>query len=68
MKQYDEEDVLEYLRKTVAALGSQKNFAAKAEVSEQYLSDVLRGRLPVGSRILRALNFERVITYRRKAG
>lgn len=59
---------MDYLRKNIAALGSQKAFAERAEISEQYLSDVLRGRLPVGDRILKVLNFERVVTYRRKVG
>lgn len=59
---------MEYLRKHVAALGSQKNFADRADISEAYLSDVLRGARPIGDRILEALNFERVVTYRRKVG
>lgn len=68
MRTYDEEGLMDYLKKRVAAIGSQKNFAALAMVSEQYLSDVMRGRVPIGDRILEALSFERVVTYRRKAG
>lgn len=66
MKQLDNKAVMDYLRKQVAALGSQQKFAERADVSEQYLSDVLRGVRPIGDRILAALNFERVVTYRRK--
>ena len=66
MKQLDEDGLMDYLRKRVAALGSQKNFAALALVSEQYLSEVMRGKVPVGDRILEAIGFERVTTYRRK--
>jgi transcriptional regulator with XRE-family HTH domain len=68
MKQVDESTVMEFLRKRIAALGSQKEFAEKADISEAYLSDVLRGARPIGDRILEHLNFERVVTYRRKVG
>ena len=64
---YTEEQLKEYLKKRVAT-GSQKEFADMAGVTQQYLSDVLRGARPVGDRILEALNFERVVTYRRKVG
>ena len=67
MRQIDSEAIKEILAKRVAAMGSQKQFAKLADVSESYLSDVLRGARPVGDRILEALHFERVVTYRRKA-
>lgn len=68
MKQIDEEQMFEYLRKHVAAMGSQQRFAERADISQQYLSDVLKGAKPIGDRILEALHFERVVTYRRKVG
>lgn len=66
MRELDEDGVKDYLRKHVAALGSQKEFAQRADISEQYLSDVLKGVRPVGDRILLALNFERVVTFRKR--
>lgn len=66
MKQLDNEAVMDYLRKQIAALGSQQKFAERADISEQYLSDVLRGVRPIGDRVLDALGFERVVTFQRK--
>lgn len=68
MKQLDTEGMLEYLRKHIAAMGSQKTFSDRHQISEQYVSDVMNGRRDIGEKILDALHFERVVTYRRKVG
>ena len=47
---------------------SQRDVAAELGVSEQYLSDVLRGRTDPGPMILEGLGVERVVTYRRRKG
>ncbi len=60
-------DVVILLRKRCAAAGSAKAWAKAANVSESYVSDVLRGRREPAPAILDALGLERVLTYR-KAG
>lgn len=52
----------------IAAAGSQKAFAAEANISEQYLSDVLNGRRDIGDKILKWFSMERVVFYRRTDG
>lgn len=61
-----EQDVLDRLRTAIAAGGSQRAFARQHRLSEQYLSDVLRGRREMGQGILDALGVERVVAYREK--
>jgi DNA-binding transcriptional regulator YdaS (Cro superfamily) len=57
-------DVIKRLQSAVQAAGSQRAFAAAHGVSEQYLSDVLRGRREIGQKILDTLGLERVVSYR----
>lgn len=59
-------DVITRLRDAIAREGSQKAFAQAHHISEQYLSDVLRGRREPGQKILDALGVERIIRYREK--
>jgi DNA-binding transcriptional regulator YdaS (Cro superfamily) len=47
----------------VEAEGSQKALAARLEVSETYLSDVLRGRRAAGNKILARYNLRAVTSY-----
>lgn len=61
-----EEELIDRLRTVVAQAGSQKDFAQQHGLSEQYLSDVLRGRREPGQKILEALGVERVVGYREK--
>lgn len=46
--------------------GSQKAFAQRVGVSEQYLVDVMKSRRAVPKKILDWLGYERVVLYRRK--
>ncbi|HJZ79724.1 MAG TPA: hypothetical protein VKD91_05245 [Pyrinomonadaceae bacterium] len=63
MKQMTQEEFLSLIRDDVETEGSQKALAAKLEVSETYLSDVLRGRRAAGNKILARYNLRAVTSY-----
>jgi transcriptional regulator with XRE-family HTH domain len=63
MKKLTQEEFLGLIRDDVETEGSQKALAAKLEVSETYLSDVLRGRRAAGSKILARYNLRAVTSY-----
>ena len=63
MKQLTQEEFLSRIREDVETEGSQKALAAKLEVSETYLSDVLRGRRAAGNKILARYNLRAVTSY-----
>jgi transcriptional regulator with XRE-family HTH domain len=63
MKQLTQEQFLSLIRDDVEAEGSQKALAARLEVSETYLSDVLRGRRAAGNKILTRYNLRAVTSY-----
>lgn len=54
------------LRTSIAASGGQAKWAAEANVSQSYVSDVLSGRRDPGETICRALGYERQQVYVRK--
>jgi hypothetical protein len=68
MKQIDESRMRKMLEIAISTSGSQKAFAKEAQISEQYLSDVLNGRRDIGEKILKWFGMERVIYYRRADG
>jgi hypothetical protein len=68
MKQIDETRMRRMLDTAIGISGSQKAFAKKAGISEQYLSDVMRGRRDVGDKLLKWFGLERVVYYRRTDG
>jgi transcriptional regulator with XRE-family HTH domain len=56
-----------YLRQAIDSEGlTQAAFAEKFGFSPQYLGDVLNGRRDPGDKILNAIGYERVVTYRPK--
>ena len=63
MKQLTQEEFLSLIRDDVETEGSQKALANKLEVSETYLSDVLRGRRTAGNKILSRYNLRPVTSY-----
>lgn len=63
MKQLSEEEFLSLIRDDVETQGSQKALAAKLDVSEAYLSDVLRGRRSAGSKILSRYRLRAITSY-----
>ena len=63
MKQLTQDEFLSLIRDDVETEGSQKALANKLEVSETYLSDVLRGRRTAGNKILSRYNLRAVTSY-----
>jgi len=63
MKKLTQEEFLGLIRDDVDAQGSQKALAAKLDVSEAYLSDVLRGRRSAGNKILSRYKLRAVTSY-----
>lgn len=49
------------------AAGSQTNWARKYGVSKQFVGDVIKGRRNVTDTISRALGYDRVVSYVRRA-
>jgi hypothetical protein len=61
----DEWDVIEILTDdVVASIDGQAAWARAHKISAQYLNDVLHGRREPGPKILQAIGFEKVVTYR----
>ena len=54
-----------YLKSEIEIAGSQKAFAARLGISEQYLTDILKRRREPGEKILKPLGLRRVVTYER---
>jgi DNA-binding transcriptional regulator YdaS (Cro superfamily) len=63
MKRLTQDEFLGLIREDADAQGSQKALAAKLEVSEAYLSDVLRGRRAAGTKILSRYNLRAETSY-----
>lgn len=68
MRNISEDRVLDMVRLGIKVEGSQKAYAARVGISESYLSDVLKERREISTRILKHLGLERVTTYRRVDG
>jgi len=63
MKRLTQEEFLGLIRDDVEAEGSQKALAARLDVSEAYLSDVLRGNRTAGNKILYRYHLRAVTSY-----
>jgi len=62
-------DVIEILRDDItASIDGQAAWARTHGVSPAYVNDVLNGRRDPGPKILAAIGFEKVVTYRPKEG
>lgn len=61
-----EQEVVARLRAAIDTAGSQAAFARRHGISNQYVSDALRGRRELGQKILEAIGVERVVSYREK--
>jgi hypothetical protein len=53
------------MRKRIERAGSQQAWARQVGISPQYLCDVLMARRDVPDKVLAALGYVRVVTYRR---
>ena len=60
-----EQEVLELVKKRVVAAGSGRKFAASCGISQPYFSQMVTGSRPFSSELLRALEIERVTSYRK---
>ncbi len=56
--------IVQELQALVKQMGSQKAVAEHLHVSQQYLSDVLRGKTRPGPAFLYALGYERIEKYK----
>lgn len=63
----DAASVTSKLISEVERAGNQARWCIENDVSNAYLSDVLKGRREPGEKILAALGLERITYYRRKA-
>ncbi len=63
MRQLTKEQFTDLLESKIKAAGSQKAFAQTLQVSEAYLSDVLRNRREPGQKILVPLGLQAVTNY-----
>jgi transcriptional regulator with XRE-family HTH domain len=64
---FDKDWIVTALNERCRGRGAQKKFAEDAGVSEQYVSDVRKGRREPDDSILQPLGFERVTLFRRTA-
>jgi transcriptional regulator with XRE-family HTH domain len=63
MRRLTQDEFLGLIRDDADAEGSQKALAAKLDVSQAYLSDVLRGRRAAGNKILSRYNLRAETSY-----
>lgn len=65
MRRYlSSDDVRSMLKRACIVAGTQRALAPTIGVSEQFLSDVVRGKREPSGEILRYLQLERVVSYR----
>lgn len=61
----NEQQLKQQLDKLCLASGGAAAFARQHNISGQYICDCLKGRRPVGKKILAALNYKRIILYKK---
>lgn len=61
------EQVIALLLEETRRAGSQKEWCRAHGISEQYVSDVLKGRRDVGNKVLEALGYRKVVIYEKAA-
>jgi hypothetical protein len=61
----DEKKFIQYLQRQVNTYGSTAAFCKEKGIAETYLGKVLRQKQAIGPKILEAVGFEKVVTYRR---
>jgi DNA-binding transcriptional regulator YdaS (Cro superfamily) len=64
----NEQRLREMINIAIQIAGSQKAFAKQVGISQQYLTDTLRGRRAIGTKLLKWFDLERVVSYRRIDG
>lgn len=63
-----EQEVIERLREAIKRAGSQRALAQAHGISEQYLTDVLRGRRAITARIAAVAGVERIVVVEYREG
>lgn len=59
------DQLVSLLKQQVKDAGSQKQFAFRWGISQQYLTDVLKGRRMPGPKILKMLGYESMVVYKK---
>lgn len=67
MKYADAAMIRDTLRKEAEKMGGQRPLAADIGISQQHLSNVLRGKAEPAGKVLEHLGMERIVIYGRKA-
>lgn len=64
----DKNELISYIQRVIDEKynGLQALFAESNDISPAYVNDVLRGRKDPGGKILAAIGFEKVTTYKQK--
>lgn len=62
----NQNDIKKILLKACNAAGGQSAWAKSKGISAAYVNDALAGRREVGDKILEALGYEKVVTYKLK--
>lgn len=57
------ESLIAILNKMVKEMGSQRKVAEFLQISDAYLSDILKSRRPISDVVAQKLNYRRVIAY-----
>lgn len=58
-----EEQVREAIKIAIHMAGSQKAFAHQADISPQYLNEIVQGRKDISDKLLKWFGLERVVRY-----
>ena len=60
MKNYSKQDVINLIKSECKKIGSQKKFAKHCGISQQYLSDIIKGNRGIGTKITRELKLTKI--------
>ncbi len=63
--EYTPSELSAYIKDALREFPTQKAFADHLDISQQYLGDILRGDRDPGEKVIKALGFEKVVTYRK---
>jgi transcriptional regulator with XRE-family HTH domain len=58
MKRYNKQHIIKELESAIAEAGSLRRFAARADISAAYLSQVRAGTVPPSARLAQALGYD----------
>ena len=58
MKRYNKQHIIKELESAIAEAGSLRRFAARADISAAYLSQVKAGTVPPSARLAQALGYD----------